>query len=149
MLSVTVQDISSLVVCTGQAPLVSQTKVCWQRLSPSPPDSNRGPRLVGEGGGEEGRGSVKEIELFNKDCLVVLKRSSEDTNTYHSPHSFPPPFPSSLSPLIPFLSPSSPLPLPSSLSPLSLLSPSSLTSTVMELLQTSSMSVSITSHSPS
>ena len=58
VLSVTVQDISSLAVCTGQAPLVSQTKVCWQRLSPSPPDSNRGPRLVGEGerrrGEEEG-----------------------------------------------------------------------------------------------
>lgn len=44
VLSVTVHDIASLAVCTGQAPLVSQMKVYWQWLSASPPDTKRGPR---------------------------------------------------------------------------------------------------------
>lgn len=60
VLSVTVHDIASLAVCTGQAPLVSQMKVYWQWLSASPPDTKRGPRWEKRWRRGRGKGEAKE-----------------------------------------------------------------------------------------
>ena len=56
----TVHDIASLAICTGQAPLVSQMKVYWQWLSASPPDTKRGPRWEKRWRRGRGKGEAKE-----------------------------------------------------------------------------------------